>query len=64
MVMMEPFDVMEHGRMAVLQDPQGAVFCAWQAKSHIGVGVLGEPDSLGWVQLNAADPAKAAQNAH
>ena len=54
-----PFDVMEHGRMAVIQDPQGAVFCVWQAKSHIGVGVLGEPGSLGWVQLNAKDASKA-----
>ena len=25
-VIMEPFDVMEHGRMAVITDPQGAVF--------------------------------------
>ena len=58
-VMMEPFDVMEHGRMAVIQDPQGAVFCVWQARKHIGVGLLGEPGSLAWTQLNAADPAKA-----
>ena len=26
-VMMEPFDVLDAGRMAVLQDPTGAVFC-------------------------------------
>ena len=58
-VIMEPFDVMEHGRMAVITDPQGATFCVWQAKKHIGVGVLGEPTTLGWVQLNAADPKKA-----
>ena len=58
-VLKEPFDVMEHGRMAVIQDPQGAAFCVWQAKQHIGVGVLGEPGSLGWAQLNATDTAKA-----
>ena len=28
MVIVEPFDVMEVGRMAVLQDPTGATFCA------------------------------------
>src|ERR1044071_4757198 len=28
-VLAPPFDVMEHGRMAVVQDPQGAVFCVW-----------------------------------
>lgn len=58
-VMGEPFDVMDHGRMAVIQDPQGAQFCVWQPKQHIGAAVVGEPNSLGWVQLNATDTAKA-----
>ena len=58
-VIMEPFDVMEHGRMAVITDPQGATFCVWQAKAHIGVQVHGEPNSLGWTQLNAKDTAVA-----
>src|ERR1700704_20276 len=31
-----PFDVMDAGRMAVLQDPTGAVFQVWQAKKSIG----------------------------
>jgi len=30
-VMKEPFDVFDAGRMAVIQDPTGAVFCLWQA---------------------------------
>src|SRR5688572_17401658 len=30
-VVMEPFDVMDAGRMAVFTDPEGAAFCAWQA---------------------------------
>jgi uncharacterized protein len=58
-VLMEPFDVMEHGRMAVIMDPIGATFSVWQAKKHIGVTMLNEPGSLGWTQLNATDPAKA-----
>jgi predicted enzyme related to lactoylglutathione lyase len=58
-VMMEPFDVMEHGRMAVITDPQGATFCVWQAKTNIGVQVHGEPNSLGWTQLNAKDTGVA-----
>jgi predicted enzyme related to lactoylglutathione lyase len=58
-VIMEPFDVMEHGRMAVLKDPIGGVFCAWQARQHAGVGVLGEPGALAWTQLNATAPALA-----
>src|SRR4029077_17136243 len=35
-VIVEPFDVMDVGRMAIGQDPQGAVFSVWQAKKHIG----------------------------
>lgn len=58
-LLMGPMDVMEHGRMAVLMDPIGATFCVWQAKQHCGVGMLGEPGSLGWTQLNASDPDKA-----
>ena len=32
-VVMDPFDVMDHGRMAVLTDPEGAVFNVWHAKT-------------------------------
>lgn len=55
----EPFDVMDVGRMAVIQDPTGAVFCVWQAKKHNGAGVLGETGSLVWTELLTTDPAKA-----
>jgi uncharacterized protein len=58
-VLMGPFDVMDLGRMAVIADPQGASFCAWQAGSSIGAGVVSEPGALGWMQLNARDPAAA-----
>ena len=34
--LMEPFDVMDAGRMAVFADPEGAAFCVWQAKQHKG----------------------------
>ena len=32
-VISEPFDVMDSGRMAVLSDPEGAVFCIWRRRS-------------------------------
>ena len=38
--MMGPFDVMDAGRMALLQDPTGAVFALWQAKDSIGAEVV------------------------
>jgi len=40
-VLMAPFDVMDAGRMAVLQDPTGAVFEIWQANRSIGAQILG-----------------------
>lgn len=58
-VVMPPMDVMEHGRMVVLQDPTGAMVSMWQSKESVGVTRLGEPDSLGWTQLNATAPDKA-----
>ncbi len=39
----EPFDVMDAGRMAVVQDPQGATFALWQAKVHHGIELRDEP---------------------
>jgi hypothetical protein len=58
-VVQEPFDVMEHGRMAVIADPTGAHFCIWQPKQHQGVGVKGETNSLCWNELLTNDTEKA-----
>jgi predicted enzyme related to lactoylglutathione lyase len=55
-----PFDVMDAGRMAVLQDPTGAVFCVWQAKKSIGAQILNEPGALCWTELTTSD-TKAAE---
>jgi predicted enzyme related to lactoylglutathione lyase len=58
-VMMSPFDVMEAGRMAVLADPSGAVFMAWQPKESIGAYIVSEPGALSWNELQTRDPAGA-----
>ena len=60
-VLMEPFDVMTVGRMAVLQDPAGAVISIWQAKQHIGYTVIDEPDAVCWNELNTRDAATAGR---
>jgi len=60
-VRMEPFDVMEHGRMAVCSDPAGAVFSVWQARGHQGVQVFGEMNSVCWVELASPDIHKSAE---
>jgi predicted enzyme related to lactoylglutathione lyase len=58
-VMSGPFDVMTLGRMAVVQDPQGAHFSLWQPKDHVGIGVKDEHGAFCWPELNTTD-AKAA----
>jgi uncharacterized protein len=46
-----PFDVMDAGRMAVIQDPQGAFFIVWEPKSNIGAGLVNVPGALCWNEL-------------
>src|SRR5215471_11272465 len=46
------FDVMDLGRMAVLQDPAGATFAVWQAKAHGGTGITGVEGTLCWADLS------------
>jgi predicted enzyme related to lactoylglutathione lyase len=58
-VMMDPFDVMGAGRMAVCADPEGAAFCVWQAKAHKGARIVNEPGSLNFNGLNTRDAAAA-----
>jgi uncharacterized protein len=54
-VVMEPFDVLDAGRMALLTDPEGAAFCVWQAKEHKGARIVNEPGSLIFNSLNTRD---------
>jgi predicted enzyme related to lactoylglutathione lyase len=60
-VLAGPFDVAEHGRMAVLRDPTGATINSWQAKQHPGVGVWGELGAFCWSELMTRDTAAAAK---
>jgi predicted enzyme related to lactoylglutathione lyase len=54
-VMMEPFDVLDAGRMAVCQDPQGAFFCLWQPKRTTGAQLVNEVGTWTWNQLSTRD---------
>ena len=58
-LMKEPFDVMDVGRMAVVQDPTGAVFALWQAGTNKGAAVVNVPNSFCWNELATPDTAKA-----
>lgn len=60
-VIQAPFDVMDVGRMAVLADPEGAVFAIWQRGRHFGAQVARETHSLCWNELETRQRDKAVQ---
>lgn len=57
----EPFDVMDAGRMAVVADGRGAVFCLWQSKGAPKPLRVNEPGCLCWNELNTRDPEGAEE---
>src|SRR5262245_37133792 len=60
-VIEEPFDVMEAGRMALLQDPTGAAICVWQPGQSIGATRVNDPGCLTWNELHSPDPGAALE---
>jgi predicted enzyme related to lactoylglutathione lyase len=57
--LMEPFDVLDVGRMAMVQDPTGGIVALWEPRSHAGAAIVGEPGSICWNELATTDPARA-----
>jgi uncharacterized protein len=47
-LMMDPYDVMDVGRMAIATDPGGAVFGLWQARAHTGIRLANAAGALIW----------------
>jgi uncharacterized protein len=60
-VVAQPFDVFDAGRMAVIQDPQGAFFSVWQPGENIGAELVNVPGTLTMTQLNTGDPDAAGR---
>lgn len=54
-----PFEVGGNGRMALIQDPTGAVVCLWQPRAHIGSGIVNTQGAVGWNELHTTDMAAA-----
>ena len=54
-ILMAPMDVMDAGRMAIIQDPTGAVFGLWQPNTHIGAEIVNQYNSLVWNELATKD---------
>lgn len=53
------FDVMDVGRMGVVQDPMGAFFLVWEPKTHIGASLVNAPGALTWNDLACTDEGVA-----
>jgi predicted enzyme related to lactoylglutathione lyase len=58
-VTMPPMQVMDAGKMAIAQEPTGAVFGMWQAGQHTGFQISGEPGAFAWTELNTRDLPRA-----
>ncbi len=54
-VLAPAFDIMDVGRMSVLQDPCGAVFSLWQKGLHFGADIIDEPGAFCWYELAVKD---------
>ena len=58
-VLVPPFQIMEAGHMAVLQDPAGASISLWQKIQHSGAQLVNDPNSWVWNELVTSEPDKA-----
>ncbi len=54
-----PMDVFDSGRVMYIQDPTGGRIGLWQAKNHIGAGIVNKPGAMMWNELITGDVAKA-----
>lgn len=56
MLLHGPEEADDAGHLFVAVDTGGALFGGWEAGDHLGVGVVGEPGALCWVEAGSAEP--------
>jgi predicted enzyme related to lactoylglutathione lyase len=56
----DAFDVLDAGRMGVIQDPQGAYFLVWEPRTNIGASLVNVAGALCWNELASPDPEASA----
>src|SRR3954452_3154540 len=59
-VVLDAFDAAPAGRLGVMADPAGAVFCVWEAGVREGAQVVNEPGAWSMSALTTPDPGGAA----
>jgi uncharacterized protein len=55
-VLVEPFDALDGGRIAVVADPAGAALGVWQPGAHKGAQLVNEPSAYAMSALMTNDP--------
>ena len=58
-VLMEPFEALDGGRIAIIADAAGAALGIWQAGAHRGAQLVNEPGAWSMSALNTPDPEDA-----
>ncbi|MBT8337423.1 MAG: VOC family protein, partial [Gemmatimonadetes bacterium] len=58
-VRLDPMDVVDSGRMAMIQDPSGGSVALWQAGTHRGAERFNDPGCMTWNELMTRDPLAA-----
>jgi uncharacterized protein len=58
-VIVEPSESLEGGKLAILADPGGAAFAAWEQAEHKGAQVVNEPGAYSMSALETTDPEGA-----
>ncbi|MFJ9038454.1 VOC family protein [Streptomyces sp. NPDC102406] len=60
-VLLQPMDVLDQGRMAILADPAGAAFGLWQPRRHTGFEHVTQDGGLNWLELYTPDVPAAKE---
>ncbi len=58
-VLIPPFDLLDSGRMTVIEDPTGAMIGVWQPREHTGAQLVNVYNTLVWNELQTRDVAGA-----
>src|SRR4051794_9321750 len=58
-VLLDPFDALDGGRIAVIADPAGASIGGWQPAAHSGAALVNEPGAWSMSMLATPDPEAA-----
>jgi hypothetical protein len=58
-VILPPYQVMENGRMIIIQDTVGAQVALWQPGTHAGAGIINTYGAMIWNELQTTDAKKA-----